>query len=554
MSRFAIALAVCLSFSPAWARHPVRERHAMVVAQEPHAADAGVEVLRKGGNAVDAAVAVAFALAVTHPTAGNLGGGGFLLLRKANGETVFFDFRERAPAKASRNMYLDAEGKLTRDSLVGWRAPGVPGTVHGLETAHRKHGSRKWAELLAPALRLAGGFEVSYALAESLESTSRLLGQFPESNRIFLRSGRPYQAGDRLAQPELARTLAGIARHGAKDFYEGATAKRFAQEMAANGGLITIDDLKAYRTAERKPLTGAYKGYGIVTAPPPSSGGIGLLQMMGMLEGSGYEKHGLGSAAAIHYVAEAMRRFYADRSEHMADPDYFKVPVSGLLNKSYIARLRSTIDPARASNSREISPGKATALESGETTHFSIVDAQGNAVAMTYTLNGSYGCGVTVPGLGFLLNNEMDDFSAKPGEANLFGLVQGEANAIQPGKRPLSSMTPTIVLKDDKLFMVAGAPGGSRIINGVLQVILNVIDFGLNAQEAIDAPRFHHQWMPDKLMLESGFSPDTIDILRRKGHTVDSMRSVALVEAIVREGEWWQGGTDRRAHGKAAGY
>ncbi|MDX1980154.1 MAG: gamma-glutamyltransferase [Bryobacteraceae bacterium] len=554
MSRFAIALAVCLSTSLAWARHPVRERHAMVVAQEPHAADAGVEVLRKGGNAVDAAVAVAFALAVTHPTAGNLGGGGFLLLRKANGESVFFDFRERAPAKASRDMYLDAEGKLTRDSLVGWRAPGVPGTVHGLETAHRKHGSRKWAELLAPALRLAGGFEVSYALAESLESTSRLLGQFPESNRIFLRGGRPYQAGDRLVQPELARTLARIARHGARDFYEGATAKRFAQEMAANGGLITIDDLKAYRTAERKPLTGSYKGYGIVTAPPPSSGGIGLLQMMGMLEGSGYEKHGLGSAAAIHYVAEAMRRFYADRSEHMADPDYYKVPVSGLLNKSYIARLRSTIDPARASNSREISPGKATALESGETTHFSIVDAQGNAVAMTYTLNGSYGCGVTVPGLGFLLNNEMDDFSAKPGEANLFGLVQGEANAIQPGKRPLSSMTPTIVLKDDKLFMVAGAPGGSRIINGVLQVILNVIDFGLNAQEAIDAPRFHHQWMPDKLMLESGFSPDTIDILKRKGHTVDSMRSVALVEAIVREEEWWQGGTDRRAHGKAAGY
>lgn len=536
------------------ARHPVRERKTMVVAQEPHAADVGVEVLRKGGNAVDAAVAVAFALAVTHPTAGNLGGGGFLLLRKASGETTFLDFRERAPAKAARDMYLDAEGKLTRDSLVGWRAPGVPGTVHGLATAHRKYGSRPWAELVAPAIRLARGFQVSYALSESLKSSSKLLSRFPESNRIFLRDGRNFEAGDTLAQPELTRTLLRIAKAGAKDFYEGETARRFVAAMAANGGLITAQDLKDYRTAERKPLEGAYRGYQIITAPPPSSGGVGILQMMGMLEGSGYEKPGQGAAATVHYLAEVMRRYYADRSEHLADPDFYKVPVSGLLSKAYIDRLKASIDPARASTSEQIRPGKPAAAESTETTHFSIVDAQGNAVALTYTLNGGYGCGVTVPGLGFLLNNEMDDFSAKPGHPNLFGLVQGEANAIQPGKRPLSSMTPTIVLKDGKVFMVVGAPGGSRIINGVLQVILNVIDFGMNAQEAIDAPRIHHQWQPDKLMLERGFSPDTIALLEQKGHTIDSISGVALVEAIVRQGEWWQGGTDRRAHGKASGY
>ncbi len=526
----------------------------MVVAQEPLASEAGVEVLRKGGNAIDAAVAVAFALAVTHPTAGNLGGGGFLLLRTAAGESTFYDFREKAPAKATRNMYLDDKGELGRDSLVGWRASGVPGTVHGLHTAHAKYGSKPWAELVAPAIRLARGFPVSYSLAKSLEGTAKLLSQFPESNRIFLKGGKFHKWGDTIAQPELARTLRRIAKQGAADFYRGETARKLAAEMAAAGGLVTLDDLKSYRTAERKPLTGSYRGYDILTAPPPSSGGIGILQMMGMLEGSGYERGGHGSAATVHYLAEVMRRFYADRSEHMADPDFFKVPVPGLLSKRYIDSLRASIDPGRASTSEQIRPGKQPAAESAETTHISIVDAKGNAAALTYTLNGSYGSGVTVPGLGFLLNNEMDDFSAKPGVPNLFGLVQGEANVIEPGKRPLSSMTPTIVLKDGKLFMVVGAPGGSRIINGVLQVILNAVDFGLNAQEAVDAPRIHHQWLPDKLMLERGFSPDTVELLKQKGHAVDSIRGVALVEAIVREGESWQGGTDRRAHGKAAGY
>lgn len=549
-----LSLALLWSAATLFASHPVRARKAMVVAQEPNATDAGLAVLKAGGNAVDAAVAVGFALAVTHPTAGNLGGGGFLLLRKANGETTFLDFRERAPGKSTRNMYLDSAGKLTRDSLEGWRAAGVPGTVHGLALAHRKYGSKPWAELIAPAIKLARGFPVTYSVAQSLKN-SKLLAMFPESRRIFQRDGKYYEPDEMLLQPELGKTLERIARFGARDFYEGEIARKFAAEMAANGGLITLEDLKNYRTAERKPLTGAYRGYDIITAPPPSSGGLGILQMMGMLESSGYAAHGAGSAAAIHFVAEAMRRYYADRSEYLADPDFFKVPVSGLLHKDYIQARKATIDPARASTSDSIRQGKPAAAESAETTHFSIVDAQGNAVALTYTLNGSYGNGVTVPGLGFLLNNEMDDFSAKPGEPNMFGLVQGEANAIQPGKRPLSSMTPTIILKDGKIFMVVGAPGGSRIITGVMQVILNVIDFGMNAQDAIDAPRFHHQWQPDKLSLEKGFSPDTVALLKSRGHTVDSISTVANVEAIVVQKDGWlAGGSDRRSHGKAAGY
>jgi|HigsolmetaAR201D_1030396.scaffolds.fasta_scaffold09112_2 gamma-glutamyltranspeptidase len=537
------------------ARQPIRERKAMVVAQEPLATDVGVAVLKAGGNAVDAAVAVAFALAVTHPSAGNLGGGGFLLLRKADGTATFIDFRERAPESASRDMYLDREGNLTRDSVVGWRAAGVPGTVRGLEYAHRKYGRRKWAELLAPAIQLArDGFPVSYALASSLRSSGDLLEQFPESKRIFLKGGAYFEPGDRLVQPELARTLQRIAKAGARDFYEGETARLLAAAMKEHGGLITLEDLKHYTVAERKPLTGRYKGYDIIAAPPPSSGGIGILQMLGMLEDSGYEKHGAGSAAAIHYVAEAMRRYYADRSQYLADPDFFRVPVSGLLSRDYIAKLRGTIDPQRATPSEQVRPGNPGAYESAATTHFSIVDPEGNAVALTYTINGSYGSGVTVPGLGFLLNNEMDDFAAKPGTPNMFGLVQGEANAIQPRKRPLSSMTPTIVLRDGKLFMVLGAPGGSRIITGVLQVMLNVIDFGMNIQEAVDQPRFHHQWMPDTLSLERGFSPDTMALLKERGHTIGKISNVALVEAILIQDGWLQGASDGRASGKAAGF
>ena len=536
------------------ARQPVRAKHAMVVSQEPHATDVGVAVLKNGGNAVDAAVAVAFALAVTHPAAGNLGGGGFLLARFADGRAAFIDFRERAPGRATRDMYLDKAGNLTRDSVAGWRAAGVPGTVRGLELAHRRYGRKPWAELVAPAVKLAAdGFEVSYALSRSLRS-AKLLREFAESRRIFLKGGEYYEPGDVLRQPDLARTLARIAREGATDFYLGETAGILAAEMAANGGLITREDLRSYEAVERTPLRGAYRGYDILTAPPPSSGGVGILQMLGVLEGSGYEKHGAGSAAAIHFVAEAMRRYYADRSEFLADPGFFHVPVGGLLNPGYIGRLRASIDPARASSSEQVGHGNPRDYESGETTHFSIVDAEGNAVALTYTINGGYGCGVTVAGLGFLLNNEMDDFSAKPGVPNSFGLIQGEANAIEPRKRPLSSMTPTIVLREGRLFMALGAPGGSRIINGVLQVLLNVIDFRMNVQEAIDAPRFHHQWKPDKLQLERGFSPDTAKLLKARGHTVADIPSVAVVEAILVDGGWLQGGSDGRGNGKAAGY
>jgi gamma-glutamyltranspeptidase / glutathione hydrolase len=538
------------------AREPVRARHAMVTVQEPIAADVGVQVLREGGNAVDAAIAIGFALAVTHPYAGNLGGGGFMLIRLADGRSTFIDFRERAPGKASRNMYLDASGKPTRESLDGWKSSGVPGTVRGFELAHRKYGTRKWADLLEPAAGLATrGFLVSYALAESLKAAGNL-PQDAESKRIFLKGGVYWSAGETLAQPELARTLTRIAQNGAKEFYEGETALKLADAVSRHSGLITLSDLKNYSAVERAPLTGTYRGYGIVASPPPSSGGIGILQMLGMLEGSGYEKSGAGSAATIHYLAEVMRRYYADRSQYLGDPDFVKLPLTGLLDPTYIKSRRATIDPIRATSSSQILPGHPSGRDGGETTHYNVVDAHGNAVAVTYTLNEGYGNGITVPGLGFLLNDEMDDFASKPGSPNAFGLIQGEANAIQPGKRPLSSMTPTILTRDGKFFMAVGAPGGSRIISAVLQVILNVVDFGMNAQDAVDAPRIHHQWQPDKLYLEPGISPDTVALLQSRGYDVDHSSGLVLarVEAIVNSGGWLQGGSDGRASGKAAGY
>ena len=539
------------------ARQPVHARHAMVVAQESIAADVGVSVLQKGGNAVDAAVAVGFALAVTHPFAGNLGGGGYMLVRLSDGRATFIDFRERAPERASHDMYLDAQGKPTRDSIEGWRSSGVPGTVRGFELALSKYGKRSWNDDLAPAVELATkGFPVSYALSQSLR-ISRSLGTSPDSKRIFQKSGAFFDVGDLLVQPELAQTLERIARNGANEFYEGETAQRLAREMSAHGGLISLSDLKSYRAIERTPLQGTYKGYTILTAPPSSSGGIALLEMLGILEGTNYERGGAGSASAIHYLAEAMRRAYADRNAYVGDPDFVKVPIAGLLDPAYLARLRASIDPERATPSSLVRPGRPAGTEHDQTTHYTVVDAEGNAVAVTYTLNGGYGNGITVPGLGFLLNNEMDDFAAKPGTANMFGLVQGESNAIQPGKRPLSSMTPTIVVKDGKLFMTAGAPGGSRISTAVLQVILNVVDFGMNVQDAVDAARVHHQWLPDTLSLEHGISPDTVALLQARGYTVDYAPGVVLaqVAAIVNDGGWLQGGSDgRSAAGKAAGY
>src|SRR5579862_394402 len=541
--------------APAWAAQPVHARHAMVVTVEEHATDAGVAVLQAGGNAVDAAVAVGFALAVTHPSAGNIGGGGFMLVRLADGRSTFLDFRERAPEKASRNMYLDASGKPTQDSVAGYRAAGVPGSVRGFEYAAKKYGRKPWADLLAPAVALAEkGFPVSYGFARSLRGQAGFLGRFPESRRIFLRDGRPYEAGEILVQKELARTLDRIRREGARDFYEGETAHLLAADMHSHGGLITLADLKDYGVVERQPLTGAYRGYDIITAPPPSSGGPGILQMLGVLEGSGYEKSGAGSAAELHFLAETMRRYFAERAASMGDPDFVKVPLAGLLDKTYITQLRKSIDPDHATPSAQIHPGVFPGTESSQTTHYSIVDADGNAVAVTYTLNGGYGDGVTVPGLGFLLNNEMDDFAAKPGEPNVYGLVQGEANAIQPRKRPLSSMTPTIVTQSGKLYMVLGTPGGPTIINSVLEVLLNVVDFGMNVQDAVDAPRIHHQWMPDQLLMERGFSPDTIELLKSRGHEVKVIGSIGEMAVIEARDGGLEGAADPRTEGVAKGY
>ena len=554
MRRLTIFLALVLCFDLS-ARQPVRARHAMVVAQEPLAADAGVEVLKRGGNAIDAAVAVGFALAVTHPSAGNLGGGGFMLIRLADGRTAFIDFRERAPEKSSHDMYLDASGKPTRDSIDGWRASGVPGTVRGLEYAQQKFGRAKWADDIAPAIALAKSHPLTYAEAESMKN-ARNLAKYSESRRIFQRDGKFYEPDENFSQPELAHTLELIAKGGAKIFYEGEIAKKIAQAEAENGGLITLDDLKKMTAVERAPLTGKYKGYDVITSPPPSSGGIGILQIMGMLDGSGYEKSGAGSAAAIHYAAEVERRYYADRNTYLGDPDFIKNPIPGLLDTAYLKKRIADFDPGHTTRSDQVNPGHPKGAESTETTHFNVVDSEGNAVAVTYTLNGGFGCGVTIPGAGFLMNNEMDDFAAKPGTPNMFGLVQGEANAIQPMKRPLSSMMPTILLKEGKLFLVIGAPGGSRIITGVTESVLNVVDFGMNAQEAVDFPRFHHQWKPDKLELEKGISPDTVALLKKMGYDVEQSDrvSIARVEAIMVKGEWLEGGTDGRGSGKVAGY
>ena len=529
----------------------------MVVTREAHATDVGEAVLESGGNAVDAAVAVAFTLAVTHPSAGNLGGGGFMLIRFADGRSTFIDFRERAPAAASHDMYIDpASGKPGEDSLVGYRASGVPGTVRGMEYAHEKFGSKPWKELVEPAVRLAReGFPVSYALAQTLHgNVSEKLALFPESKRIFLKDGAFYEAGDVLKQPELARTLERIRGKGAKDFYEGETARLLAADMKQHGGTITLADLHDYKVIERKPLEGQYKGFGIITAPLPSSGGVGILQMMGVLEGTDYAKEGAGSAYALHFEAEAMRRYFADRAEYLGDPDFVKVPVKALLDPRYILERRESIDAAHATPSDQIHAGELSVYESAETTHFSILDEHGNAVAMTYTLNGSFGSGVAATGLGFLLNNEMDDFAPKPGEPNAYGLVQGEANSIAPRKTPLSSMTPTIVTREGKLYMVVGTPGGPTIINTVLQTILNVLDFHMNMQEAVDQPRIHHQWMPDTLTVEETVSPDTLELLRQRGHQIRVRPSIGEVAAIRVEGQWIEGAPDGRTDGTARGY
>ena len=554
-----------VNVSHAAPREPVRARHGMVASTNEVASRVGVQIMKRGGNAVDAAIAVAFALAVTHPAAGNLGGGGFMMIRLKDGRSTAIDYREMAPAAAHRNVYLDKNGNLIEGeggSLVGYRAAGVPGTVRGMELALKKYGSGKltWSQLLEPArLLAANGFTVTYELARSLKGSDDYLSKYAETKRIYLRGGNFYKEGEVFRQPELAATFARLQRSGPNEFYEGETARLIAADMKRHNGLMTMEDLRGYVAKERTPLRGTYRGHEIISMPPPSSGGAVLLEMLNILEGYDLQKTDANSSDRYHLMAEAMRRAFADRAEYMGDSDFVKVPVAGLIDKSYAATLRATINTDRASTSAEVRAGRPAGYESEETTHFTVVDADGNAVANTYTLNNSYGSAAVAKGTGMLLNDEMDDFAAKPGTPNLYGLIQGERNAVAPRKRPLSAMTPTIVLrKDGSLWFTVGSPGGPTIINTVLCIITDVIDYNMNIQQAIDAPRIHHQWLPDELVGEPfGLSGDTQRALTARGHTLAKLRYLGDAEGIMIEEKTGMrlGATDpRRSDGQAVGY
>ena len=536
--------------------HPVFAENGMVASQEALASRIGVEVLQKGGNAVDAAVTVGFALAVTLPRAGNLGGGGFMLVHHAkSGETVAIDYREMAPAAAHGDLFLDAAGEVDTDkSWYSRSAAGVPGTVAGLATALERYGTISLAEALAPAIRLAAeGIVVTRDLSDSLASRSERLLRFPATAAIFFHAdGRPVQPGETLVQADLAWSLRQIAEGGAEAFYEGEIARRIAADMAANGGPMTTADLAAYRVALRVPVHGSYRGYEIFSMPPPSSGGVHLVQILNILEAYPLGELGHNGAETLHLMAEAMKLAYADRSEHLGDPEFWPVPVAGLTAKAYADALRATIDRDRARAVDEIKPGDPAPYESPETTHFSVMDRWGNAVANTYTINFGYGSGIVAAGTGILLNNEMDDFSAKPGVPNAYGLIGGAANAIEAGKRPLSSMTPTLVLKDGRAFLATGSPGGSRIITTTLQILLNVIDHGMTIAAATHAPRVHHQWLPDELRVERGLSPDTLAALAAKGHTIVEKNAMGSTQSILRTEDGFTGAADPRRPGALA--
>ena len=560
-------------------REPVRARHGVVASTNEVASRVGVDIMKRGGNAVDAAIAVAFALAVTHPAAGNLGGGGFMMIRLKNGRTTAIEYREMAPAAATRNIYLDKNGNVIQGEggpIEGYRAAGVPGTVRGMELALKKYGSGKlsWSQLVEPARRLAAnGFTVTRSLARSLrakrditrggeviEEDQYYLAKYPETKRIYLNNGNFYNEGDIFRQPDLAATFARLQRGGPNEFYEGQTARMIAADMKRNNGLMTLDDLRGYVAKEREPLRGSYRGYEIVSMPPPSSGGAVLIEMLNILEGYDLKKIDWASSDRYHLMTEAMRRAFADRAEYMGDTDFVKVPIAGLIDKKYAEQLRRTINLDRASTSEQVKAGKPLGYESEETTHFTVVDAEGNAVANTYTLNNSYGSAVVAKGTGILMNDEMDDFAAKPGTPNLYGLIQGERNAVAPRKRPLSAMTPTFVLrKDGSLWFTLGSPGGPTIINTVLDVITNVIDYNMNIQQAIDAPRIHHQWLPDELVYEPyGLSGDTQKALQARGHKlIKKPRYLGDCEGIMIEEKTGMrlGATDpRRSDGLAVGY
>jgi gamma-glutamyltranspeptidase / glutathione hydrolase len=558
--------------------HPEHAEHAMVVSVHQIASQVGVEILQVGGNAVDAAVATGFALAVVHSPAGNIGGGGFMLIRMADGKTHFLDYREKAPAAATRDMYLDANGNVLEGaSEIGYKSIGVPGSVAGMVYAEQKYGKLTLKQVIAPAVKLAReGYPLTWEEAQDFHDA--YLAKFPESHRVFQRNGDYYRAGEIFHQPDLARTLERIAANP-DDFYHGSLARELAASLQKGGGLITADDLAHYEVKEREPVRGTYRGYEIISAPPPSSGGTVLIEALNILEGFDVGKMQNRSAESIHFTIEAFRRAFMDRAEFMGDPDFSRIPVAQLIDKRYAAAWREGIDPTHASPSKELKrPAVFSELESyaaayppflpyhegNHTTHYSIVDEHGNAVAVTTTINDWFGSRVTAEGLGFLLNDEMDDFSAKPGVPNADGLIQGAANAIGPGKRPLSSMTPTIVVHNGKPVMVLGSPGSSKIITTVANVLMGVVDYGLNLQEAVNAPRFHNQWLPDVVNVEKTVSPDTLNLLRKMGYKLqiglgdgDTHGYWSDAECIAVDEKTGQrlGATDaRNSNGKAMGY
>ncbi|MER9351449.1 gamma-glutamyltransferase [Mesorhizobium sp. M0227] len=574
--RTLIAASLCITFALApltsafaASPQPAKGEHGMVVTAQHLASEVGIEVLKKGGNAVDAAVAVGYALAVVYPNAGNVGGGGFMTIRFKDGKSTFLDFRERAPLAATKTMYLDKDGNPVKGaSLDGYLAVGVPGSVAGLELAREKYGKLSRQDLMAPAIGYAkDGFILNQGDAASFAGSADRLAKDPAAAAIFLKpDGKPYGIGERLVQPDLAASLAAISEKGTDAFYKGAIADAIVKASGAKGGILAKPDFEQYAVRELKPVTCTYRGYEITSSPPPSSGGVIICEILNVLEGYPLSYLGAGSAETVHVMIEAMRYAYVDRNSALGDPDFVDNPVSKLLDKAYARDIRDKIDPFRAGVSQDLMPKGFG--ESKETTHYSIIDDEGNAVAVTYTLNGSFGAGVVADGTGILLNNEMDDFTQKPGVPNLYGLVQGEANAIQPKKTPLSSMSPTVVAKDGKPFMVIGSPGGSRIITITLEAIVNVIDHGMNIQEAIDAPRIHHQWLPDKVYVEPfGLSPDTEKLLAGMGYHLDLADQTwgqaagilvggkSLAEIEKGGGARYNGAIDSRAaSGEALGY
>jgi len=540
--------------------NPVTATQGMVSTSHTLATDVALQVLKDGGNAVDAAVTAGFALAVTQPRSGNIGGGGFMLIAPGDGAAPeAIDYRETAPAAATEDLFLDDDGNVVQNrSRFTHKAAGVPGTVAGLALALERHGSISLQQALAPAIKLASdGFVVPRRFSEGLEQARERMTRWPSTLETFYKEdGSAWQPGERFRQPKLAATLQRIADQGTDGFYKGKTARLIAQEMASNDGLITEADLASYKPVIRTPVHGTYRGYDIYSMSPPSSGGVHIVQILNILEGFPIGEFGHNSASAIHHMAEAMKLAYADRTQYLGDTDFVDVPVEGLISKGYAEELRSTIKADKTRPASEIKPGQPAAYESPETTHFSVVDRWGNAVSNTYTINFSYGSGITVAGAGFLLNNEMDDFSAKPGVPNAYGLIGGAANKIEPGKRMLSSMSPTVVRKDGRNFLVTGSPGGSRIITTTLQVIMNVIDHGMNIQSAVSVPRIHHQWLPDQIRVEQGISADTVKLLESKGHTVVTDSAMGAIQSIMigEDGTLYGGADPRRSTSSAMGF